>query len=585
LHSVDKVQQHTNNQNLTVVKFFILDIYSFFYNSFFMRYKIKFLLLIFATSTVFFSACNNQDDLITPTETSQNPAVTANTKSETVEYNNDSPVVLGRKLTNPYTVQNMQTAYQNLVAKGEIRAGLEIKTTHKYVRFLPADSTQYDALMSDSTLVLFPYPLDYELEKGGASFQASNQPTSQRLPWLYTAVSADFLFPKNVQHEVISDLYLPETLNTRESPELIDALDYEALRITDNLGDETKGSWRPTGTITTFDNIVGGQIALHGAKIRIRRWFTIDNVYTNYSGYFSSNYQFNGDVNYMIVWETNKYDIRDGYILQAYYNGPNKTGTWNLAINSGKSLRFATIHRAAYRYHFLDIGGLKRPGVWTNLKICYRDEIVTGTNWGQNWQYFSLTALGMIYGGPAGTVAGALAAGLIPNIVIYGKNSSGAYRATDDVFSTTIHELGHASHINLFSVDELQFMFVDKIIRESWANAVEWHITRIEYVMYLHNTNYDNPSVSPNSGDHMQWWTSANSHKYTPLFIDIVDNFNQQTTNKPDDNVTGYTMGGVENMLKSSYNLDDLGTNLTSNRPAAISQNQLNILINFYKTL
>ncbi len=153
------------------------------------------------------------------------------------------------------------------------------------------------------------------------------------------------------------------------------------------------------------------------------------------------------------------------------------------------------------------------------------------------------------------------------------------------MFSTTIHELGHASHINLFSVDELQFMFVDKIIRESWANAVEWHITRIEYVMYLHNTNYDNPSVSPNSGDHMQWWTSANSHKYTPLFIDIVDNFNQQTTNKPDDNVTGYTMGGVENMLKSSYNLDDLGTNLTSNRPAAISQNQLNILINFYKTL
>jgi len=31
LHSVEDVQQHTNNQNLTVVKFFILDIYSFFY--------------------------------------------------------------------------------------------------------------------------------------------------------------------------------------------------------------------------------------------------------------------------------------------------------------------------------------------------------------------------------------------------------------------------------------------------------------------------------------------------------------------------------------------------------------------------
>ena len=76
--------------------------------------------------------------------------------------------VVGNKLENPYSVQNMQRALDNLLAKNKAKtlSNSTIEATHYYVKFFATSKEDMDALEADS-LELFSYPLDYEIEVAG----------------------------------------------------------------------------------------------------------------------------------------------------------------------------------------------------------------------------------------------------------------------------------------------------------------------------------------------------------------------------------------------------------------------------------
>ncbi len=59
---------------------------------------------------------------------------------------------------NPYTLSNMQSAKDSLDAHNELGCDLTrflIRVTHKYIKFKPVDSIQYEQLIDDTTLILF----------------------------------------------------------------------------------------------------------------------------------------------------------------------------------------------------------------------------------------------------------------------------------------------------------------------------------------------------------------------------------------------------------------------------------------------
>lgn len=103
----------------------------------------NFLLLIFLF-TLIFSSCEKQEIEITEPTTNQP----------------DGMIKLGKKLENPFTVENVKKAYNNLVSQGIVKSGLEITATHQYVRLLPSDMEQFDMLEADTLNVMFDYPLD-----------------------------------------------------------------------------------------------------------------------------------------------------------------------------------------------------------------------------------------------------------------------------------------------------------------------------------------------------------------------------------------------------------------------------------------
>lgn len=528
----------------------------------------------------------------------------------------EGQIVLGKQLENPFSVENMRKAMGNLQLNGRVN----VRTTHLYLKFKPQNEEELTLLKQDTTLELFDYPLDYEIEEGGLFYHDPEVPNDQPT-YQYVAVEIDHNLPP-VDYEILDELYLPEEdeslSNGRASGisnEVI-ALEDEAFRITNNLPEPSNGannnaklsgsSWNPAGRIRVWDDVigthttttqifdhweyypcdlgglepqllklpveqckravyryetstsVGSKIPISGVKVRANSWFKTRTALTDAQGYYYISF-FRNPVNYSIKWERNDFDIRDGLYFQAYFTGPKKTGDWNVDLVSGKALRFATIHRAADRYFYKNTGGLKSAvNPFEKLKIGYLDNSGTGVNWGGTWLVF-------------------------PTIQIHGKDGN-SYWDTNELFSTTIHEIGHSTHVNLMG--DVQFWQVDKQIKESWANAIEWYITDIEYTE-LGVVNYNNPNTNlfddpiGNLADHMQWWDSSNLHDYTPLFIDLVDNFDR--SGGPDDHITGYTMNTLElNVVKHSYGLTSLRSALKANKPNGVSDQDIEDYLAYY---
>lgn len=353
------------------------------------------------------------------------------------------------------------------------------------------------------------------------------------------------------------------TNNSAYDESAISALMSKSFELTGN-GDYEEASmtrasskWRPAGRIRAYDNIVEDYIPLQGVRVRARRWFTTHSGITNKSGYYTCNGKFSNPANYSIAWETPKYNIRDGNVVQAYYNGPKKKGDWNLDINDGKSVRYATIHRAAYRIFFGNIYDLFRPKINRKINLAYHHK--KGNH--INGDYNRLWGLG-----------------LWSDIRIYGKDNDG-WRELSEIFSTTCHELGHAAH-HTNSSKNYRNSTTQHL--ESWARFVQHYLTKLEYTElglyniyspYIGDTTYRTPDNNHN----WQNWNNAidksytHHYTYTPLYIDLYDDYNQQEYYRyinspiydkyPDDDIH-ITASILQNFVFKSRSFEDMKLNL-----------------------
>lgn len=470
----------------------------------------------------------------------------------------DGMTVLGHRLENPYSVENMRKALEKLSPK--TRAGItdmDIQPTHYYVKFHPRSSEELDLLVQDSTIIWYDIPLDYEIEEYGSYYRDPTIPDS--LPTYQYASIEVAKWPNikkiGVDYEILSDLFIPDEDKDEEdedgvmtrsgikwSEALAEALVEESLRLTGNdsedyeSGPQTRGrsKWRPAGRITAYDNIVGGAIPLNYVRVRARRWFTTHIGYTNANGYYSCNGRFKRPANYSIAWETSRWDIRDGNIVQAYYNGPKKTGNWDLYISANKSIRYATIHRALYRFYFGNTNGLKRPTNSRKEKIAYLHKKGNGINGDYNRQW------GM---------------GIWSDIRIYGQDNNG-WREMSEIYSTASHELGHAAH---YTNNRSTYGKCKTNLLESWARCVQYILTNQEY------KELGVFSKVPKTPDYnvynIQAWYKGYSD-YTPLFIDLIDDFNQRVENGssvyPDDVIHDMPVSVVQDIVFRSKTFADV---------------------------
>lgn len=257
--------------------------------------------------------------------------------------NGDVPIVLGKQLANPYTVANMQQAFNILYGGNHL-----ISASHLYVRFKPSSVEQFMALEETEDLELQDYPMDYEVLQDGDYYQDPSL-GSEDFGWLYTVVPVGYNFPSGIQHQVIDSLYLPEDNEILEDmAESMAAgaqyiafyqdgrrsitrtdLEHDVTLTSDcvcpdpNLecvlppdcfdppppppgggggggGGGSHDPRIPRGAIQIQDqSLCGGpvnNVPVRQARIVCKRWFKIDRLYTNDQGQFVSSKKFKNKV-------------------------------------------------------------------------------------------------------------------------------------------------------------------------------------------------------------------------------------------------------------------------------------------------
>ena len=537
--------------------------------------KLAFVALV---STVVFIACQNQDESISPDFESFD-----NFASE------GSQMVLGEQLDNPYSVENMKKALANLNANGRIAGDFDIETTDLYVRFLPADSLEYDAITADTTIEVFDHPLDFEIEQEGNWYHDPSIP--DHLPtYQYTVVKPDYIFPDTIEHEILAELFIPEELEedslangrTTSNIDFLYALEDEALQITDNweepIDEESapnarRSRWNPSGRIRVreverrsgLQTTQRGWLPVENIKVRVRRWFTIKTDYTDANGNYRISHRFRRPVNYSVKFETPYAKISNWIGWDTRHDGPKRKGAWNVDFNwHSESWVRATLINAIVEYRVQ----YRRTGIQNPYPISY---------WagGEALNKLNVRAVFKEGTGDMFTVRA-------NRIRIYSEfTDNRGNKGTDDLYALTFHELGHQSHskLNGFTAN---WRFSSRILRESWSEFLEYYFTREYY------PNHPNVSLAfltsiPNyDADEIRGSTKS---AYTQVFVDLMDDDNQLTRrpdlDRADDRVRGYSFGQIQQAVKNSSRLSHVRDYLRDNYNNG-TEDELDDLFDFY---
>jgi hypothetical protein len=123
------------------------------------------------------------------------------------QNNGDTAIVLGQQLPNPYTVSNMQQAWNLLYGNTTT-----LTANYNYIKIKPSSIDQLSTLLEDSTIELQDYPMDYDVLQEGDYYQDPSLGTED-MPYLYASVPVNYAMPAGISYQILAQLYVPPTDN------------------------------------------------------------------------------------------------------------------------------------------------------------------------------------------------------------------------------------------------------------------------------------------------------------------------------------------------------------------------------------
>ena len=96
-------------------------------------------------------------------------------------------IELGEELEDPYSIMNIQKAYTRLKSIDSTVYEIDLKPNKKYIRFLPKTDEEFQLLKDDTTLILYDFPLNFEVLKMGDYYHDPSIPENE-ITWQYCVV-------------------------------------------------------------------------------------------------------------------------------------------------------------------------------------------------------------------------------------------------------------------------------------------------------------------------------------------------------------------------------------------------------------
>ncbi len=258
--------------------------------------------------------------------------------------NNDKPdihtqIVLGEKLKNPYSVINMQNAFNYYNSHvHESKFGDRVVTkTHLYIKINPKNLKDLETInkLDDSdnldAPILQDYPMDYKILTEGDYYVYPKNETDLYYP-TYTVIPFDYKLPSNLSYEVLEELYQPTTdefdvetvsLFYADWDEDLEADDIDVTEETlpDYLNNNhnqyllnpefyRRSKFTPDGWINVENTDSNIYEPLMQAKISYGRSLWWHYTYTDDTGYFTAAHSYRGKVRIRAKWRGYTASIR-----------------------------------------------------------------------------------------------------------------------------------------------------------------------------------------------------------------------------------------------------------------------------------
>jgi len=553
---------------------------------------IKLLVMIILSITIF--SCQNEDF--------------ENSKSSIKETENS---VLGKELKIPFTVENMQKAYDNVIKyrrskdnqyQRDASDEYQISTTHYYYRFLPKDSTELKLIVNDSILAVSDTPFHYEVDVEGDKYRDETvQDTT--MTWYYSVLPKDYPLPSNINAEKIANLHFTPEDEISDTPtslelqkiDLFYDINLEALKISENLKEtdleelkyfitdgngiqqsltyqqtknlqigyddlvidfneinllERRRKWNPHGRITVEEDALTNLGAPNTIGVMGA------NVRVRKWGFLVIKQATTDESGNFQTSSTRTRYVKYSVYFQCHPFFTVKAGTvfWNAR------------HRSTHRYdrsgwfqHFALGGRSHFYSLVQNAAYDYYTRIVP--NYGLHTPNYWISISARYNGsGSSHNIAGWIP--LASEIQIRRNGNSdpitrSRYKGSDGIYASTIHELTHVGHRNMDAGMFSIFHNGNKerlLMQESWAEGVETIVTNDRYFALF------NGYLNSNNGwrGYKQFSSVSEMNEYTPMVTDLIDSFNQRTSSTlyPLDRVNGYNLNQIQSSLNNCRELD-----------------------------
>lgn len=358
-------------------------------------------------------------------------------------------IVLGSKLEDPYSVKNITKALNSLYPTKAER--IVVEPSHIYIRFLPENEAEYERLISYG-IDLIDHPVDYEILREGDYYHDPSI-REDNITWQYAVIEKDQGYPKSIRYEILDECYIPVADRATKAGD-VDwaAIERESFILTGNeaMLAETKGkddeSYYPSGRITLTDNDLDTTTGLKGVKVSCNTFVKFASAFTDEDGNYKIETKYNTSPRYRIVFK-NKKGFAIGFnliLLPASVSSLGKNSAEGVSINitDGSDRRLFTrsvVNNTAYDYYDAcrtDDYTISSPP--PNLRIWILHSFRSSAA-------MMLQQGVLIDDGIAKKYLGEytfLLKLFMPDIIIGVKD---IYNY-NQIYSSTIHELSHASH-------------------------------------------------------------------------------------------------------------------------------------------
>ena len=368
----------------------------------------------------------------------------------------DGLTVLGVQEANPYSSQNMRYAYNALVTAGELQPNsIQLSTTHLYIKALPNNKEDLDAILNCNDLDLFDYPLDYEIVDQGTYYHDPTIPDSG-YTYIYTVIPIGYQFP--TAFEVLDSCIIPLDIHD-PNYDILSQIEKKSCEMfqedEDGLSGNQSGQQRceshnPSGTISVYNTDINDIEGIRDIKVTMRNVVKVSSRYTDDNGYYASETNFwRKKIHYALHFQNaNGVQIRSNVacLILAYYNKGkcNSNGITFALYRNSVAWKWATTNNAEKFYYTTICSDFNITPPASDLRIWVTPLLSLFSN--------SAGSAPMLHrikieSALSDTIENSCqtrntANNLLPDIIILRT----AQDSTHDFQKTVWHELAHASH-------------------------------------------------------------------------------------------------------------------------------------------